>query len=523
MTRRRAPKVSSPREERESTMRVYECLLNAAEEAPEKTAIEFMGNPISYGALAEQSRRIASGLRQLGIGPGDSVGLMLPNLPQFVSSLYGAFLTGSVVVPLNVLLTPPEIKYLVEDSDIRLIFVYEMFVPQMVKAIADVADPPKLVIIGKDAADHIPFEQLAAAEVSTDHHPVERDTPVLTIYTSGTTGKPKGAIITNHNVISNLEMTDEIFKASDDDKFLCVLPLFHVFALNGILNASIRNKGTVVLHPKFDVEDTVNSLMNDGITRFAGVPTMYFYILKHPEVSTLKFPDLRMCLSGGAAMPVEVMKEFEKMFGVDIYEGFGLTETTVSVSCNRPGGVRKPGSVGPALPNVQIKIVNEEGEEVPAGELGELIVKAPNVMKGYLNKPEATAEAIKDGWFYTGDIGHRDEDSYFYIVDRKKDMIIKGGENIVPAEVENVLYTHPGVAEAAVVGVPHDVYGEDVLAFVVKAAGCDPSEEEIIEHVKKEISRFKAPSRIEFIAALPKSGVGKILRRELRDMAATQK
>jgi long-chain acyl-CoA synthetase len=323
-------------------------------------------------------------------------------------------------------------------------------------------------------------------------------------------------MITNQNVLAQLDMTDDLFPPEPGDKALCVLPLFHVFALNGVLNASIRHCATVVLHVKFELDAAVKSLQQDGITSFAGVPTMYFYILKHPDIATLAFPKLKRCVTGGAAMPVDVLRSFEDKFNLPIYEGYGLTETTVSICCNRPGA-KKVGSVGKPYPAVQLKIIDDDGREATTGERGEIIVKGPNIMRGYLNRPEATAEAIIDGWLHTGDVGYVDDDGFVFIVDRKKDMIIKAGYNIYPREIEEVLYQMPQVAEAAVVGVQDEAKGEQVRAVISVRPGAELDGQQVESYLKQNLAKYKLPSEYVFVSELPKGPTGKILKRELRN------
>jgi long-chain acyl-CoA synthetase len=496
-------------------MRLYQYLLDAAEQTPDRIALEFMGMHIPFGFLAHEAQQVAAGLIREGIRPGQSVGLMLPNVPPFAAAYFGALMAGAVVVPFNVMLQGPEIEYLVRDSDIQLIVAYEMFVPQVLAGIQNVPHPPKVFVVGKEAHGERLYHELYGD--ATGFRPVEVDTnlPVMTLYTSGTTGKPKGAQITNANVIANLDMFESIIPAEPDDKWLCVLPLFHVFALNGILNAAVRNRTTVVLHPKFELDSAVKSLCEDGVTSFAGVPTMYFYLLKHPQITEIRFPKLRFCISGGAAMPVEVLTQFEKVTGVPIYEGFGLTETTVSVCINRPES-RKVGSIGLPFKGVEMKIFDENDNELPDGEVGEVVVRAANVMLGYLNKPEETAEALRGGWFHTGDLGYRDEDGFFYIVDRKKDMIIKGGFNIYPREIEEVLFQLPQVAEAAVIGAFDEAKGEHIVAVLALKPGQQLSEADVMAHLQKNLAKYKWPQEIVFRPELPKGPTGKILKRELR-------
>ncbi len=497
-------------------MKVYDYLLTAASEQPDQVAIECMGQKVTYGELTDEARRFGAALRRMGIAPGDGIGLMLPNLPQFVSSVFGSLMNGSIIVPFNVLLQPPEIQYLVQDSGLKLMVVFEMFLPSVLKAIEGLDSPPKLIVIGQSAHGHSLWSEIIDTEERIEPEDVGVDTVIMTIYTSGTTGKPKGALITNGNLATNLEFLGDIFPTEDNERYLCVLPLFHVFALNGVMCAAVKNRATLVLHMKFEPEAAFQSLKNDRITMFPGVPTMYFYLLKHPEAETANFDALKQCISGGAAMPVEVMKQWEETFGVPIYEGFGLTETTVSVCINHPDRPRKFGSVGQPFDGVQMKVVDDDGIEVAHGDSGEVLIKAPNVMKGYLNKPEATAEAIRDGWFYTGDIGYRDEENYFYIVDRKKDMIIKGGYNIYPREIEEVIYQLPDVAEAAVVGIFDEAKGELVRAVIALKPERTLTTDAIREHVEANLAKYKWPEGYLLVADLPKGATGKILKREIR-------
>ncbi len=494
---------------------VFEYLCTAESEQPERVALEFMGNKITFGALGQNARKLAAGLAKQGLKKGESIGLMVPNIPQFPEALYGSWLNGNVLVPMNVLLTAPEIRYLVEDSAIRALFVFEMFLPQVEAAIADLPNPPRVFVIGNPGT-HTPYGALLQDSTPVTPRTVDGDEHILTIYTSGTTGKPKGAVITNRNVLAQMDMTEDLFPPQPGDRTLCVLPLFHVFALNGVLNAAIRYRSTVVLHPKFDVDAAVKAIENEGITTFSGVPTMYFYILKHPDIAKLTFPSLRYCVTGGAAMPVDVLRSFEDKFHVPIYEGYGLTETTVSVCCNREGA-KKAGSVGKPFPGVLLRIVDETGTEQPRGQRGEIQVKGPNIMQGYLNRPEATSAAIVDGWFHTGDVGFVDEDGFVFIVDRIKDMIIKGGYNIYPREIEEVLYQMPQVAEAAVVGVNDEAKGEQVRCVISVRPGAELDVVTVESYLRENLAKYKLPSEYVFMNELPKGPTGKILKRELRD------
>jgi long-chain acyl-CoA synthetase len=492
---------------------VYDYLLSAAAEVPNGVALEFMGRPITFGALGESARKLAGGLAKQGIPSGSSVGLMLPNIPQFAEALYGAWLNDNVVVPINVMSTPPELRYLIEDSSIRAIFVYEMFLPQVEAALSELSTRPRVIVVGNHGA-HTPYAALLEGPAIATPADAAGDPHRLTIYTSGTTGKPKGAVINESNLVAQLEMVDDLFPAQPEDRALCVLPLFHVFALNGVLNANLKNRCTVVLHPKFDVAATLQALATANITVFSGVPTMYFYLLKHAPAE-LRFPKLRFAVSGGSAMPVDVLRTFEERFGVPIYEGYGLTETTVSVCCNREGA-RKVGSVGKPFRPVSVKILDDQGQEVAPMALGEVVLRGPNIMQGYLNRPEATQETIVDGWLHTGDIGYVDEEGFLFIVDRKKDMIIKGGYNIYPREIEEVLYQMPQVAEAAVVGVQDEAKGEQVRAVISVRPGEELDGVTVEEFLSQNLAKYKLPAEYVFVTELPKGPTGKILKRELR-------
>ncbi|MBX7166736.1 MAG: long-chain fatty acid--CoA ligase [Pirellulales bacterium] len=498
-------------------MKLHEYLLSHAERTPDRIFLEFMGMQIPFFVVATQAKQVCQGLRNVGIQAGESVGVMLPNIPPFVSSYFGTLMNGSVVVTMNVLLQKNEIQYLIQDSNIRVIIVFEMFLQQVHDAVSEMENPPLVFVVGEDPGSHRPYHDLMPAiDESFQPTDVDPSLPIMTLYTSGTTGKPKGAQLTAANVEANLDMLESLLPVETNDKWLCVLPLFHVFALNGILNASVRHGTCVVLHPRFEVEGCFKSLVEDGITSFAGVPTMYFYLLKHPQVGKAKFPALRYCISGGAAMPVEVLNQWEKTVEAPIYEGFGMTETTVSVSINLPDA-RKVGSIGRPFKGVDMRIFDEQDVEVADGTVGELVIRAPNIMKGYLNKPAETAEAMRNGWFHTGDMGYRDADGFYYIVDRKKDMIIKGGFNIYPREIEEAIYELPEVAEAAVIGVFDEAKGELVKAIIACKPGMSLSPAGVDAHLRARLAKYKLPQEYEFLPELPKGPTGKILKRELRD------
>jgi long-chain acyl-CoA synthetase len=345
------------------------------------------------------------------------------------------------------------------------------------------------------------------------------DTAVI-LYTSGTTGRPKGAELTHSNMVMNARLADNLFQRVDHDVHLVVLPLFHSFGQTVQMNAGFYTSATLTLLPRFDPEAALSIMQRDRVTFFAGVPTMYWALLNYPEAEKFDLVRiakiLRLAVSGGAAMPVEVMKAFEKKFKVKIQEGYGLSETSPVASFNRLDMERKPGSVGVPVWGVEIRIVDELDRDAPQGELGEIVIRGHNVMKGYYNKPDATEEAFRGGWFHTGDIGRLDEDGYIYIVDRVKDMVIRGGFNVYPREVEEVLMSHPQVSLAAVIGLPHDRYGEEIKAFIVLAAGATITEEEIVTWSKANMADYKYPRFVEFRDTLPMNATGKILKIQLR-------
>ena len=497
-------------------MRLHQFLFNAAKEEPDCVVLEACGRKIRFGELADEAKQVAAGLRQLGLRAGDSVAVMLPNVPEFVASLYGILLGGFTLVPVNVMLRGSEIEYVVTDSQIRAIIALDSYQEEIRAGIKGMLDPPHVIVVGEPLDKEQRYQELRV-QVDDSFRPADTDPekPIMTLYTSGTTGKPKGAQLTSRNVISNLQMVERVLPPQPDDKTLCVLPLFHVYALNGLLHAAIRGRTTLVLHPRFEVDACLLSLQEDGITTFAGVPTMYSQLLKHPEIHGAKFPRLRYCVSGGAPMPVEVLTQFEEICGAPIYEGYGLTETTVSVCLNRPQR-RKVGSIGIPYDEVEVKIFDHQDKELPDGQVGELVIRGPNVMVGYLNKPEATAQATRKGWFHSGDLAYRDEDGFFFIIDRKKDTIIKGGFNIYPREIEELIYQLHEVSEAAVIGVFDEVKGELVRAVIAFKPGQSLSAAAIDQHLRRHLAKYKLPQDYVFVDQLPKSATGKILKRELR-------
>lgn len=483
---------------------------NAAE-AGDHPALLMGDERISYRDLRSAAGRLATLLADRGVGPDDRVGLMVPNVPAFPIIFYGALQAGCVVVPMNPLLKGREVEYYVHDSGAKILFVW-----------SDVADEARK---GADAAGVVTVvieDPMAAGLIgdltgSDDTVARSADDDAVILYTSGTTGEPKGAQLTHANLTINAETVARQLLTSDTaDIVMGCLPLFHVFGLTCGLNAAVVSGSCLALLPRFDPDRALELISAAGVTIFEGVPTMYNAILHAKSRETADTSSLRICISGGSAMPVEVLKQFETTFGCTILEGYGLSETSPVASFNLPDRARKPGSIGVPIDGVEMRIVDDDGNDVDEGTPGEIAIRGHNVMKGYWGKPDKTAEAIPDGWFRTGDIATVDEDGYFFIVDRKKDLIIRGGYNVYPREVEEVLYSHPGVLEAAVIGIADDHMGEEVGAAVVLKKGSDATVEDLRAHAKTNLAAYKYPRRLWLVDELPKGPTGKILRREVQ-------
>jgi len=476
---------------------------------PDRVALKLDDLEVSYRLLDEGSARVAGMLRERGVGPGDRVGVMLPNVPYFAVVYYGILRLGAIVVPMNVLLKGREVAFYCRDPESKVLFAWHGFADAAQQGAGEAGTEVVMVAPGE-------FEQLVAA-VEPVRELVERDpsdTAVI-LYTSGTTGTPKGAELTHDNLRRNADCSRGLFDTGPDDVVLGALPLFHSFGQTCALNATIAAGGLLTLIPRFDPGKALEIMQRDRVTIFEGVPTMYGAMLHHPERGRFDLSSLRVCASGGAAMPVEVMRGFEEAFGCQVLEGYGLSETSPVASFNHPDRPSKPGSIGTPIAGVDMKVVDDDGKDLPAGEVGEIVIRGHNVMKGYWKRPDATADAIRDGWFHTGDMARVDEDGYFFIVDRKKDLIIRGGYNVYPREVEEVLYEHPAVREAAVVGVPHDEWGEEVGAAVALKDGEHVTADELRAYVKENVASYKYPREIWFVDELPKGPTGKILKREI--------
>ncbi|HEV7918222.1 MAG TPA: long-chain fatty acid--CoA ligase [Solirubrobacterales bacterium] len=469
----------------------------------DRTAVKLDDIELNYAAVDVGSQLVAGLLAEKGVKPGDRVGLVVPNVPYFIPIYYGILRLGAIVVPMNVLLKQREVDFYLSDSGADQIFVWHDFA----------AEAPDDAIVVKPGE----FEAVlaAAAPFSEVAEAADDDTAVL-LYTSGTTGTPKGAELMHGNLSYNAETVAEMVGLKTDDVIFGALPLFHVFGQVCCMNIAVKRGASITLLPRFEPGKALEMLSRDKVTIFEGVPTMYVAMLNSPGAATANADNLRICVSGGASLPVEVLRGFEERFDCKILEGYGLSETTAGVTFNHPDKERKPGSIGTAMQSVEIRLLGDDGNDVGPGEVGEIVLKGKQLMKGYWNKPEATAEAINaDGWFHTGDLAKVDDDGYYFIVDRKKDLIIRGGYNVYPREIEEVIYEHPAVMEAAVVGVPHDELGEEVAAAIVFKSGESATAREISEFVKERVAAYKYPRLVWFPDELPKGPTGKIMKREI--------
>jgi len=493
-------------------------LTDTAERAGDRTALKLDDVEVSYEQLDEGSARVAALLAEKGFQPGDRVGIMLPNVPYFALTYYGVLRAGGVVVPMNVLLKGREVSFYLSDPEAKLLFAWHQFEEAAQKGAQEAGAEAIIVEPGefeKLVGEHEPQRELA--EVDDD------DTAVI-LYTSGTTGKPKGAELTHANLYRNADVATHLAGSSEDDVVLGALPLFHSFGQTCGLNATMRVGGVLTLIPRFDPAHALEIIERDKVTIFQGVPTMFGGMLNSDAREKHDTSSLKTCMSGGAAMPGEVMRGFEEAFKCKVLEGYGLSETSPVASFNHPDKERKIGSIGTPIEGVEMKVVDDDGKDVDQGEVGEIVIKGHNIMKGYWKREDATKESIKDGWFATGDMGKIDEDGYFFIVDRKKELIIRGGYNVYPREIEEVLYEHPAVEEAAVIGMPDDNMGEEVGAAVVLKKGQEVSEDELRDYVKEQVASYKYPRKIWFPDELPKGPTGKILKREIEvPEAASQK
>ena len=492
-------------------MNLAAILMASAARLGGRTALKLDGVELSYRALDAASARVAALLRRRGVEPGDRVGVMLPNVPEFAVVYYGILRAGAVVVPVNVLLKEREVARFLGDSGAGLLFGWHAFA-EVVEVGARGAGTDCLFVTPGE------FEWLLGS-VRPERDLCERDpsdTAVI-LYTSGTTGTPKGAELTHANLSRNAEAVRALHSLSEHDVTLGALPLFHSFGQTCALNATIGAGGCLSLMERFEAGKALEVIERDGVTVLQAVPTMYAALLSHPARDARDHSTLRVCVSGGAPMPAEVMRGFERAFGRRVVEGYGLSETSPLASSNHFGRHRKPGSIGAPIAGVEMKVVDADGNDLPCGEVGEIVIRGHNVMKGYWRRPEETAAVMRGGWFHTGDLGRADADGYFYVVDRSSDVINRGGYNVYPREVEEVLCEHPGVREAAVVGIPHPVLGEEVAAAVVPRVPAEGGLDlaALREFVKARVAAYKYPRQLWLVEELPRGPTGKVHKREI--------
>jgi long-chain acyl-CoA synthetase len=507
-------------------------LEDSAFNVPDRDAVVLGPTRLTYAQLNGAANQVANLLVASGIGPGDKVALSCPNIPYFPIVYYGILKAGAVVVPLNVLLKAREAAYHLADSDAKAFFCFEGTPELAIGAegwagFNDTEACTDFFLITADPAADSPIEgartmgqALQGQSPVFDSVVTEATDTAVILYTSGTTGQPKGAELTHANMVTNALTCHRLFGEHPEgyDTHLVTLPLFHSFGQTVQMNAGFGQGATLVLVPRFDAEQALSLIESENVTFFAGVPTMYWALLGALDDSVdvdLIAVNLRMAIAGGSSLPVEIIREFKQRFGVQILEGYGLSETSPVATFSQRGRTAKPGSIGTPIWAVQCKLVDPDWGETPEGQIGEIAIKGPNIMKGYYQRPDATAEVMRDGWFRSGDLGRRDEDGYYYVVDRSKDMIIRGGFNVYPREVEEVLMTHPAVSLVAVIGVPDEQHGEEIKAVVIRNEGDTTTEEELIDWAREQMAAFKYPRTVEFRDTLPMTSTGKILKREL--------
>ncbi|MDD7967965.1 long-chain-fatty-acid--CoA ligase [Actinomycetospora lemnae] len=497
-------------------------LRESARRRPDHTAIIADEHRLTWAELDAAADRMAEGLRRHGLSPGDTVALQLPNVPQFAIAWFGILKAGLVAVPMNVLFKDREVAYVLAHSEARTLLTWQDCAEAAAKGAAE-AGVTDVFTLGRPDAEDLPgrpFEELLADPPDDpDGVLVPRDPGdvAAVVYTAGTTGRPKGAELTHFQLFMNADTPGRLFGIRDDDVVMVALPLFHVFALSSQLDVCARFGATMTLVPRFEPGRVLEVMERDGVTVFEGVPTMYVALLEHPDRATRDLQALRVGISGGAPMPAEVLDSVEREFGIVVLEGYGLSETASTTTFNSSAEDRRIYSAGKPIYGVDVEVRNPDGHRLPHGpdHLGELVVRGVNVMRGYRGDPETTAATLVDGWLHTGDRGYIDEDGFVFVVGRTSELIIRGGYNIHPREVEDVLYTHPAVREAAVIGIPDHRLGQEVHAVVALRPGADASEQELIAYVRERVASYKYPRSVEFRDELPTGASGKILKRAL--------
>ena len=492
----------------------------SAGRVPERPAFLFRERRLTYRELDDAARAVAGLLSRAGVRPGERVLLMLPNLPEFGVGYLGILMAGAAVVPVNPLLKTDEVRYILEDSEATAMACLQASLPLLQAARQGLGRQIPILVMDAPAE--------AAGDCSLLTPPEDLPPPVppphsaedvaACLYTSGTTGRPKGALLSHRNLLANLESFRKVLHLTEEDVFLAVLPLFHAYGGTVLFLEPLSLGASIVVEPRFVPDVLLKAIVEHRVTLFAGVPSMYAVLGAMPRPAG-DLSALRLCISGGAPLPVEVLQAFEAKYGIPIYEGYGPTECAPVLTVNPPFGKRKIGSVGPPIPQVELRVVDNQARPLPPGGVGEIVARGPNVMRGYLNRPEETAEVLREGWYHTGDLGRADEDGYYYIMDRKKDLILVGGLNVYPREVEITLCSHPGVAEAAVIGVPDPVRGEAPKALVILREGQEVSVQELLQWCRRRLANYKVPRSVVVVSDLPRTVTGKILKSELRSLS----
>jgi len=498
-------------------MNISNLLIESAARKPKHPAIRFLGRTINYEELNKQVDRLSHGLVRAGLHPRDVCVLMMPNSIEWVIVSYALAKVGAVVLPVNFLYRKGELDHIFKDSGARAFIGHKDYLEHSSQVMEDLPKMDLRIAQGVTPGQgFMPLEELFSNEENFLPYPTKDDDTWAIIYTSGTTGRPKGAMLTHYNMASNAMTVADMRSTGPNDVVFGVLPFFHIYGQTSVFNASIYLGLTIRLWSHFQAEELFSAIEDEESSILIAVPTIFNRLLELADVRPPKRSGLRFCVSGGASLPVEVLRRFEDRFQTIIYEGYGLTECSPVCVENPFGRPTRPGSIGLPIPGFEVRIVNDQDEDVSVGAVGELIVRGPGVMKGYHNQPMATAETLRGGWLHTGDLARMDKDGYIYIVDRKKEMIIRGGYNVYPREIEEILYTHPDVVEAAVLGIPDSDLGEEVAAVVVLRQGTRTTPEELRQFVKERVAPYKYPRRIQLVQELPKGPTGKILKRFIR-------
>ncbi|HEY8186108.1 MAG TPA: long-chain-fatty-acid--CoA ligase [Pyrinomonadaceae bacterium] len=512
---------TSPTQTSREPNNLHELLAQRVDIMPQKSFLfsEADGRKFSYEEFISAVDRAARMLASHGVCRGDVVSLLMPNSPEYIIAYFACWKLGAIAGPVNSLLKAQEVSYVISDSETRTLLVHPDFLPTIESIRKELPQLGAVITFADEAVATKQFdnEEEAASSTNSSLPEIERDSEAIIIYTSGTTGKPKGCLLTHGNLIANARQISQWLGFTADDRLLTIMPLFHMNAVSVTTMSALYVGGSTVVSPKFSASRFWQIISDYQITSFGSVATMLSMLLTtYPDgvPKGLKTDQLRFAMCGSAPVPAEVMKHFEETFNCLVIEGYGLSESTCRSTFNPPDERRRPGSCGKPIGN-EMKVVDEQDREVADGELGEIVLRGENILKGYYRSPQATAEAFRGGWFHTGDVGYRDNDGFFYIVDRKSDMIIRGGENIYPREIDEVLYQHPAVAAAATIGVPDPLYGEEVAAFIVLKEGKEATEDNLITFCRERLADFKCPKSVRIVKDIPKGPTGKLLKREL--------